>query len=472
VEGEKTLKDTGGEPLPHEPRQLGPLLFRLLCADDLRQPPARFPLARAAEVAIGRDRSASARLEGARLAIGMPDPYSSSRHSRLESPGGSWHVLDEGSTNGTWLNGQRIAAGQRVRLADGDVLEAGHTFFLFRASAQGDAEMREREGAADDPLTLQPEWEHKLARLADLARTSHEILLQGESGVGKEVLARAIHTWSGRKELVSVNCGAVAETLLEDELFGHLRGAFSGAHADRPGLIRAADGGTLFLDEVGDMPLGLQVKLLRFLEDHRVRPVGGEREVAVDVRVIAATNRDLGKLAAQGRFREDVLARLGLLPIRIPAVRERREDLGLLVRAVLRAASRDLGRVRFTTDALRLVLRYSWPLNVRELRRSLLSACDLAAAHGGGEAVIIAPDHLPAAVRELRAPVPAEREPARARAEPRESDEELRQQLVALLTQFDGNVSAVAREMRKGRTQIQRWIARFGIDTSAVRHKG
>jgi transcriptional regulator with GAF, ATPase, and Fis domain len=274
---------------------------------------------------------------------------------------------------------------------------------------------------------------------------------------------------------VSVNCGALPESLFEDELFGHVRGAFSGAQGERPGLIRAADGGTLFLDEVGEMPGGLQVKLLRVLEDHSVRPLGAEREIPVDVRVVAATNRGLEGLVAQGAFREDLLARLGLLCLRVPAVRDRREDLGLLIRAVLRSGHTPLERIRFDLDALRLVLRYGWPLNVRELRRALLAAVDLAAADGG-ESVTICPHHLPQAVRELRQPATAQPtagdKPARvppADAELTTAERELRDDLVDQLRKANGNVAEVARLMQKGRTQIQRWIARFAIDVAAVR---
>jgi transcriptional regulator with GAF, ATPase, and Fis domain len=275
---------------------------------------------------------------------------------------------------------------------------------------------------------------------------------------------------------VSVNCGALPETLFEDELFGHVRGAFSGAQGERPGLIRAADKGTLFLDEIGEMPASLQVKLLRVLEDHSVRPLGAEKEVPVDVRVVAATHRSLEGLVAQGAFREDLLARLGLLCLRVPAVRERREDLGLLVRAVLRSGQTPLDRIRFDLDALRVVLRYGWPLNVRELRRALLAAVDLAAPDGD-ETITIFPHHLPQAVRELRQPGTAQTDaadgpPVRvppADAELTTAERALRDDVIDNLRAANGNVAEVARLMNKGRTQIQRWIARFAIDVRAAR---
>jgi transcriptional regulator with PAS, ATPase and Fis domain len=223
------------------------------------------------------------------------------------------------------------------------------------------------------------------------------------------------------------------------------------------------------------MPLRLQAKLLRVLEDHQVRPLGAEKEIPVDVRVIAASNRDLDVLVAQGTFRHDLHARLGLLSLRVPALRDRKEDLGLLIRAVLRPGHVPLERIRFDRDALRLVLRYSWPLNVRELRRALLAAIDLATPGEDGEVTIQA-HHLPPAVRELREGLasPAEAPLAQARhRRPKsaltQAELELRDSIVDHLRRANGNVAAVARQMRKGRTQIHRWIARYGIDLDAVR---
>jgi transcriptional regulator with GAF, ATPase, and Fis domain len=413
------------------------------------------------------------------LRIELGDPFASSCHVHLERAAGVWRVRDERSRNGTMIDGERAPTGELVPLRDGALLEIGHTFFLFRDSARGSAEfdLEPAPGSAD-PLTLQPEWELELAKAARLACTSHGILIEGESGTGKEVLARFLHEKSLRTgPLVSVNCGGLPETMFEDELFGHVRGAFSGAHAERQGLFRAADGGTLLLDEVAEMPPALQVKLLRVLEDHQVRPLGSEKELQVDVRVIAATHRDLDDLVAQGRFRQDLLARLGLLRLRIPSLRERGEDLGLLIRAVLRTGPTPLERIRFDLDALRLVLCYRWPLNVRELRGALLAAVDLAAV-GDGEIVTVRPHHLPQPVRELRAGPTSDRgsdeRERRSPAPPRKPDltgaeRELRDTIVDHLRRTHGNVAEVARLMGKGRTQIQRWIARYGIDVEAVR---
>src|SRR5262249_54035969 len=278
--------------------------------------------------------------------------------------GDAFVVTDEGSTNGTSVNGRTLAPGEEQRVQTA-LLQVGHTFLHLRSQVGG---ARESPTIDAEPRTLNPEFAMTLNAAGRLARRSHDVLLTGESGVGKEVTARWLHQISGRRgQLVAVNCAALPEQLLEDELFGHTKGAFSNAHTDRTGLIRAAHEGTLLLDEVGDMPLALQAKLLRVLEDRRVRPLGSEREIPVDVLVIAATHQGLRGMVANGRFREDLLARLGLLPLPVPALRERREDLGLLIRRVLLELPDGLEKIRFEMDALRLLLLHSWPLNVREL---------------------------------------------------------------------------------------------------------
>ncbi len=448
---------------------LGPMLFRLLHADDLAQPSASHRLQRCSEVLFGRGAEACAELVASSLRIALEDPYASTRHARLFREGARWVLEDLGSTNGTLVDGERLAPHQPRLLADGALVEVGHTFFLLRLAASGASEAAP---SIDGPAsaTLSPEWQLELRRVEQLAPTAQEIFIRGESGAGKEVLARFIHQRSGRTgPFLGVNCGALAEHLLEDELFGHVRGAFSGAFQDRAGLFRAAHGGTLLLDEIGDMPQVLQVRLLRVLDDHRVRPLGSERELEVDVRVIAATHRDLDALVVQGKFRQDLQARLGLLPVRVPALRERREDLGLLIRALLVQPGKSEG-LRFELDALRLLLLYSWPLNIRELARTLQAAATLARAEGRSPATI-ALQHLPASLRSPAPPSPPAGTPApgpRRWKPPRQklsaADEELRARLLALLKEHAGNVTAVSRALSKGRTQVQRWIARFEID--------
>ena len=212
-----------------------------------------------------------------------------------------------------------------------------------------------------------------------IAPTPATVLLQGETGTGKELVARAIHELSARQgAFVPVNCGSISPDLLESELFGHTRGAFTSAHAAREGLFTFAQGGTIFLDEVSEMPLGMQAKLLRVLEERRVRPVGADQEVAVDARVIAASNRDLAERVRAGRFREDLLFRLDVLTLTVPPLRDRLEDVAELARHFSEQLSRELGvePIPFSHEDVRALETYAWPGNVRELRnvieRSLL----------------------------------------------------------------------------------------------------
>jgi DNA-binding NtrC family response regulator len=228
------------------------------------------------------------------------------------------------------------------------------------------------------------------------------VLVTGESGTGKEVVARTLHRASERAggPFVAVNCAALPENLLESELFGHVRGAFTDARASRPGLFAQASGGTLFLDEIGEIPLPMQPKLLRVLEERRVRPVGGDREIEVDVRIIAATNRDLRALADEGRFREDLYFRLAVMEIDLPPLRARGHDVLLIAqRELLRRAARASKDVRgFSPEAARLLLAYSWPGNVRELQNTVERALAMARFDH------VAPDDLPERVRTIRVP--------------------------------------------------------------------
>jgi two-component system response regulator PilR (NtrC family) len=226
-----------------------------------------------------------------------------------------------------------------------------------------------------------------------VAGSDATVLVTGESGTGKEIVARAIHARSPRrdKRFVAINCGAIPENLIESELFGHVRGAFTGAVADRPGCFRMADTGSLFLDEIGELPLHLQVKLLRVLQERTFRPVGSETNVAVDVRIIAATNRDLLTSVRDGRFREDLFYRLNVITIDLPPLRERREDIPLLIRHFLRQFS-DLHErrvTRFSVAAGRLLLQHHYPGNIRELENIVEHAVALCDAETATE------EHLP-----------------------------------------------------------------------------
>jgi len=209
-----------------------------------------------------------------------------------------------------------------------------------------------------------------------IARSSCTVLVTGESGTGKEMLVAAIHDASTRSvgPMITLNCGAIPEALLESELFGHARGAFTGAHAARQGRVAAAEGGTLFLDEIGEMPLTLQVKLLRLLQQREYSPVGDTKTYRADIRVVAATNRDLEAEVKAGRFREDLYYRLNVVPLHIPALRDRKDDIATLANHFLTQMKVDLGREDlqgFSDEALSLLETYSWPGNIRELQNAI-----------------------------------------------------------------------------------------------------
>jgi two-component system response regulator PilR (NtrC family) len=214
------------------------------------------------------------------------------------------------------------------------------------------------------------------------AGSKANVLITGESGTGKEVFARALHALSDRqnKPMLVVNCGAIPGELLESELFGHEKGAFTGAHAKREGLFREAHGGTLFLDEIGELPMSLQVKLLRVLQEKKVRPVGASQEVPVDVRIVAATNRDLEGEVKAGRFRQDLFYRLNVLRIALPSLRERKEDIPLLAEHFRARFASEHGRpfLMFSPEALAALVRYPFPGNVRELENAVERAVALA----------------------------------------------------------------------------------------------
>jgi pSer/pThr/pTyr-binding forkhead associated (FHA) protein len=436
-----------------------PVLVLVLECSRPRAGSVRYRLSELAAVTLGRGPDRRAEREGTELTIRVPDKWMSSRHARIEPSFGRWVLVDTESKNGTVVDGHTT---KRAVLTDGSLIELGHTLFLFferlvvDAEAPGVAELSPSEG----PLgftTLLPGWGGELARLRQIASSEIPMLIEGDSGTGKEVLARAIHGQSGRGgAFVPVNCGALPDNLVESELFGYKKGAFSGAQQDHDGLVRAANGGTLFLDEIGDLPPSSQAALLRVLQEREVMPVGGTRAVPIDLRVVAATHRDLDDMVAEGSFRHDLFARLAGFRVTVPTLAERRTDLGILIGALHARLFPD-DHPGFDIDAARLLLRYPWPLNVRELEQSLATAQVLA----GTEA--IRAEHLPDSVRTGRPP-----------GAPRpvvlnESDQKVRDQVVAALREHQGNVSAVARALDKDRKQIQRWIKRFGLDPGSYR---
>jgi two-component system NtrC family response regulator len=300
------------------------------------------------------------------------------------------------------------------------------------------------------------------ALVQKVAATEVNVLVLGENGTGKELVANAIHEAGPRREhpFVPINCGAIPETLLESELFGHEKGAFTDAYRAREGKFELADKGTLFLDEIGDVPLHLQVKLLRFLQDHVLQRVGGRDTLRVDARVVAATNRDLKAMVGDGRFREDLFYRLGVITIVVPALRERGDDLRLLAEYFLEFYGRQHKRriKGFTQAALRAVMAHPWPGNVRELENKMQRA------------VILAHDAY------LR-PEDLELESAGGTTDPLPTlqaarDEAERRLLVDALTRNAGNVTRAAREIDVSRPTLHDLVRKHGLDAARFRRPG
>lgn len=258
-----------------------------------------------------------------------------------------------------------------------------------------------------EPLLLGESIQMKAVKqlIQQVATTRSTVLITGESGTGKEVAARAIHELSreSKAKFVAINCGAIPESLLESELFGHRRGAFTGAHAEKDGLFRLASGGTLFLDEIGDMPKSLQVKLLRALQEREITPVGGSTPIKIDVRLIVATHKDLQKAVEDGSFRHDLFFRINVIEIQMPSLRSRIDDIPIYVRAILNRLGQELRRPvsSVTNDAMALLLRYSWPGNIRELENVLERALILAPEPPKGQLLRLSVMDLPLGIRSL-----------------------------------------------------------------------
>jgi two-component system, NtrC family, response regulator AtoC len=375
-----------------------------------------------------------------------------------------------------------VAARLRQRLGDAHATPAlGMAFYprdgndafslIAQAAPPGTA------GAALADLDKLPESSPAVVELRRMvervAASDISVLILGETGVGKERMAEELHRLSPRaaKPLVRLNCAALSDSLLESELFGHERGAFTGAHERKIGLLEAAGGGTVFLDEVGDMPSLTQVKLLRVLEERQVRRVGATASVGIDVRFVSATNRNLEQAIALGTFREDLYFRLNGIALVIPPLRDRPSEIEGLARHFIAEACRRAGRAppRISREALQLLLAYPWPGNIRELR----SVIERAVVLCDGDRLL--PPHLPE--QRMRAHF-ARRDPApvakmtngSSATRPLSShEEERREELLRLLREHRGNVTAVGRAMNKARFQVQRWLKRYGIDAATFR---
>ena len=358
--------------------------FKLLVIGDGE--PVAHLLPPSGDVTIGRSDGAD---------VQVPDPLISRVHAVIHV-GPELAVSDLGSSNGTTIKGKKIEPESRVAISVGEVIDFGSTIvivqreFTRRSGSKDPLEQTNddlRPGAKSDPMQRL----HKLVQRIAASRIN--VLLLGETGVGKEVMANTIHRLSPRASapFLGLNCAALSDQLFESELFGYEKGAFTGATQAKPGLIETADGGTLFLDEVGEMPLSAQAKLLRVLEEREVFRVGGLRAHHVDVRFVAATNRDLEAEVARGRFREDLYYRLNGITLVIPPLRDRRTEIPPLARTFIAEACRDAGYAAMpllSPEAAEWMQGYDWPGNIRELKNAVNRAVLLAT--GGA----IRPEHL------------------------------------------------------------------------------
>ena len=298
-------------------------------------------------------------------AHGINDSKISTSHAELSRPGGVLHVADAGSRNGTFVDGARLQKGERVRLADGAILRVGRTLMVYREQLAGDLEPSASLGSMVGPFGLR-QLAHQIAAL-DPARIRN-VLVEGESGTGKELAAIEIaRRLRPGKRCEFVNVSAIASTVFESQLFGHVRGAFSGADSAEAGILRQNDGGTVVFDEIGELPVQVQPKLLRLLETRDILPVGANRSVAVDVAVIGATNRVLEEEVAKGTFRKDLYARFLAASVELPPLRERPEDLYSIVVALRTGVGGALPHDMVEVEALELLMRLPLSSNVREL---------------------------------------------------------------------------------------------------------
>jgi transcriptional regulator with GAF, ATPase, and Fis domain len=458
---------------PASPHGGGPMAgLVLLYAENFVELPPVWLLDRE-RLVIGRDEAADVRI---------PVNAISRTHAEIDWENERWVLRDLGSRNGTLLDGRRIEA---VELEPSNEIRIGDAVLKFvdkHAEVYADYRLdgamirgAERRGQSASSLVGGYQMDRIAADLLRIAPTPLSVMLLGESGTGKEVVARELHRLSNRKgSFCAVNCAAIPGTLLESELFGYKRGAFSGADRDKPGLIRTANEGTLLLDEIGDMPLEAQAKLLRVIQSKEVFPLGATTPERVDVRVVCATHRDLWRLQKSGNFREDLFARLNEYQLRLPPLRDRKEDIYVLIRAFLARHGRADLHPAF--GFMIAALQYDWPYNVRELEACIKRCVALA------EGPLLTEQLLPAPVVEsmeeygeslrgqptpasgsLPPPAPHAVVPVAQSAMP--TDVELR----ALLEQHAGNVAAVGRQLGKARMQVHRWMKRYGIQVDDYR---
>jgi transcriptional regulator with PAS, ATPase and Fis domain len=395
------------------------------------------------ELVVGREPSGT-------CCMRIIDASVSRTHFRVIAAGGELRIDDLGSSNGTFLNGSRVTGA----VARGnDVIRAGNSVFLVMQEPVCDLLwMREHGIVANSPA-----MEVVARDLRRMAKSDSSVLILGETGTGKELLARLLHTLSGRSgSFVAVNCAAIPDTLIESTLFGHLPGTFTGATEAREGLIQQADRGTLLLDEIGELPVHLQAKLLRVLDEKRVAALGAAASVPVDVRVVAATNKPNVFGTEGGGFRPDLLARLEDLVVQVPPLRLRKSEIVPLIYHVFEQA-KESTTARASPPFVEAALLYDWPRNVRQLCKAVAAA------------LLLGKPHQPLTAADLRVSGDADVKQTNARTcAATSTDPPLRPRpskaaLLDLLHQHNWNVSSVARVLDRDRRQVYRWIEQYGI---------
>ena len=422
-------------------------------------------------VKSGPDAGKEARVETARILIGsspacqlaLTDTTVSREHCEIRLDEDGYLLRDLGSTNGTHLAGSRV---REVWLAPGSLFSVGSTVLEFRPLEERVEVLlsdKDRFGRVLGRSLKMREIFHFVEKIASKDVT---VLLTGETGTGKEVLAESIHEESLRRgaPFITVDCGSIAENLVESELFGHQKGSFTGASADRLGAFEEADRGTIFLDEIGELPLEQQAKLLRVLEKKEIKRIGENETRRVDVRIIAATNRMLAEEVEAGRFRKDLYYRLSVVEIHVPPLRERNDDIPLLVDAILAMLSERAKkpRPRLTDEAMAILQRHPWPGNVRELRNVLEKTFALSDQQEIGAANVVvgsAGEHP--AERAAAAGGGALVDPALPYSDAREQFEKT--YLLGLLQRNGMNVSAAARVAGIHRQSLHRLLKKHGI---------
>jgi two-component system response regulator HydG len=336
---------------------------------------------------------------------------------------------------------------------------------LLDATSRGLRERLRSGQGMGDLLGESPEMEKLFRIIARVTQSMHPVLILGESGTGKELVARAIHAHGlgAGKPFVPVDCGSLAPTLIESELFGHVKGAFTGAHRPNDGLMVAAGSGTVFLDEIGELPLDLQAKLLRALQEKEVRPLGGSHAVPIRARILAATHQDLTAMVEQGKFRRDLYYRLNVVKLKLPALRERREDIPLLAAHFLERNSREMGRAfRLSADALGFLAEYAWQGNVRELKNAIDRACNTTS----GEVIEMA--EMSTVIQDAwKNAVIAKKKPAEDSTDPMPQVKTLaeleKHAILTMLEQVNGDKLLAARLLDIGKTTLYRKLKEYGV---------